>query len=308
MAKTTSKTSDKKTSSAVKKSTASAKKSSAASPAKEKKSPLPVEEAIIKATTISERVETDDVQDMAVRDKLVTLFTLQTIDTRIDRIRIVRGELPLEVQDLEDDVAGLETRLQNIEREIEDLKNQSNNQKIFIKDCIALIKRYEEQQNNVRNNREYDSLNKEIQYQKLEIEHSEKIINDYAKQIEIKSALLEESKKSLEERKSDLDEKKAELNDIISETEEDEKMLLEKKENFRKRIEDRLLFSYNRLRGNARNGLAVVSIERDACGGCFNKIPPQRQMEIKQHKKIIVCEYCGRILIDDHIVNAVELD
>lgn len=308
MAKTSSKTNKKKSAATEKKSAVTTKKTTAASASKKEKELKVNEDEIIHATSVKERKETEDVQDIAIRDKLVTLFTLQTIDTRIDRIRIVRGELPLEVQDLEDDVAGLQTRLQNIENEIEDIKNQSNNQKIFIKDCIALIKKYEEQQNNVRNNREYDSLNKEIQYQKLEIEHSEKIIHDYAKLIETKSTLLEESKISLEDRKKDLDEKKAELNDIISETEEDEKMLLEKKESFRKKIEDRLLYSYNRLRGNARNGLAVVNIERDACGGCFNKIPPQRQMEIKQHKKIIVCEYCGRVLVDDSIVNAVELD
>lgn len=264
-------------------------------------------EIVIQTTLHNERHEIEEVHDVAVRDKLVTLFTLQTIDTRIDRIRIVRGELPLEVQDLEDDVAGLQTRLSNIERDIEDIKNQSNSQKLFIKDCISLIKKYEEQQNNVRNNREFDSLNKEIQYQKLEIEHSEKIIHDLAKLIETKHTLYEDSKNALTDRASDLDEKKAELQDIISETETDEKQLLAQKENFKKRIDDRLLFSYNRLRSNARNGLAVVNIERDACGGCFNKIPPQRQMEIKQHKKIIVCEYCGRILVDDSIVKSVNL-
>ncbi len=250
----------------------------------------------------------DDIQDVSVKDKLTTLFLLQTLDTRIDRIRIIRGELPLEVQDLEDEVAGLQTRCQNIVDEIEDIKQQSNQQKLFIKDCIVLIKKYEEQQNNVRNNREFDSLNKEIQYQKLEIEHSEKKINDYAKMVETKTQIVEEVKLELDERVQDLEEKKTELNDIISETEVDEKMLLDKRELYVKKIDERLFYSYSRLRKNARNGLAVASIERDACGGCFNKIPLQRQFEIKQHKKIIVCEYCGRILVDDTIVNAVDTD
>jgi len=267
-----------------------------------------ISEELIVETVVSDQLEVEDAHDRAVRDKLLTLFTLQTIDTRIDRIRIIRGELPLEVQDLEDDVAGLQTRLNNIETEIADNKLQSNNQKLFIKDCIALIKKYEEQQNNVRNNREFDSLNKEIQYQKLEIEHAEKIIHDMAKKLEMKTEYFEASRLALEERKKDLDEKKSELNEIIEETETDEKNLMEKRESVRKKIDERLMHSYTRLRGNARNGLAVVSIERDACGGCFNKIPPQRQMEIKQHKKIIVCEYCGRILVDDIIANAVDVD
>jgi uncharacterized protein len=293
---------------------AAEKKSSKVSKEKEvkekktiKSKPAELDEEIIHVLSHTEKTITEEAQDHTVRDKLITLYTLQAIDSRIDRICIVRGELPLEVQDLEDEVTGLQTRLSNIEKDIEDIKTESNNKKLFIKDCISLIKRYEEQQNNVRNNREFDSLNKEIQYQKLEIEHSEKIIHDLAKMIETKLIVLESSKEALVERTKDLEEKRAELLDIVSETETDEKQLNEMKENYKKKIEDRLLFSYNRLRGNARNGLAVVSIERDACGGCFNKIPPQRQMEIKQHKKIIVCEYCGRVLVDDAIVKSVEL-
>jgi uncharacterized protein len=293
---------------------AAEKKSSKVSKEKEvkekktiKSKPAEPDEEIIHVLSHTEKTITEEAQDHTVRDKLITLYTLQAIDSRIDRICIVRGELPLEVQDLEDEVTGLQTRLSNIEKDIEDIKTESNNKKLFIKDCISLIKRYEEQQNNVRNNREFDSLNKEIQYQKLEIEHSEKIIHDLAKMIETKLIVLESSKEALVERTKDLEEKRAELLDIVSETETDEKQLNEMKENYKKKIEDRLLFSYNRLRGNARNGLAVVSIERDACGGCFNKIPPQRQMEIKQHKKIIVCEYCGRVLVDDAIVKSVEL-
>ncbi len=301
MAKSASKTSEKK-------STTTAKKKASVSEAKKKSVKIQAEDEVIITELSHETVEVEDTADVAIREKLKTLYALQSIDTRIDRIRVIRGELPLEVQDLEDEVAGLQTRMQNIENEIEDIKVQSNNQKIFIKDCIALIKKYEEQQSNVRNNREFDSLNKEIQYQRLEIEHAEKKINDYAKLAESKQLLLEDSKLILDDRLKDFEEKKSELNDIISETEVDEKMLLEKREVFKKKIEERLIFSYTRLRSNARNGLAVVSIERDACGGCFNKIPPQRQMEIKQHKKIIVCEYCGRILVDDLIVNSVEID
>jgi len=245
--------------------------------------------------------------DFSIKEKLVTLFTLQSIDTRIDRIRVIRGELPLEVRDLEDEVEGLTLRVQNISQEIEDNKRQINEQKIFIKDCLTLIKKYEEQQNNVRNNREFDSLNKEIQYQKLEIEHSEKRIIDLARNLEFKTGVFEESSLAIVERTKDLEEKKVELNDIVSETELDEKKLLKLREELSESIEERLLYSYNRLRTNARNGLAVVCIERDACGGCFNKIPPQRQMEIKLHRKILVCEYCGRILIDEAVVSQVNI-
>lgn len=245
--------------------------------------------------------------DFSVKEKLVALFTLQSIDSKIDKIRVIRGELPLEVRDLEDEVEGLSLRLKNISQEIEDINRQISEQKNFIKDCIALIKKYEEQQNNVRNNREFDSLNKEIQYQKLEIEHSEKRISDFTKSLEFKTKVFEESSVNVVERRKDLDEKKIELQDIVSETEQEEKNLLIAREELSSKIEERLLFSYNRLRENARNGLAVVLIARDACGGCFNKIPPQRQMEIKLQRKILVCEYCGRILIDDTIAADVNL-
>lgn len=245
--------------------------------------------------------------DFSIKEKLVALFTLQSIDTRIDRIRVIRGELPLEVRDLEDEVEGLTIRVQNISKEIEENKRQINEQKIFIKDCLALIKKYEEQQDNVRNNREFDSLNKEIQYQKLEIEHAEKRISDFTRNLELKTNLFEESKVAISERTRDLEEKKLELQDIVSETEQDEKNLVKLREELSTSIEERLLYSYNRLRTNARNGLAVVCIERDACGGCFNKIPPQRQMEIKLHRKILVCEYCGRILIDEAVVSQVNI-
>lgn len=298
------------TPSSAKKSTpVAAKEKSTASKKKETAKTLQTAEVepMIMTEVHATKPEVDESVELSVKEKLKVLYTLQAIDSQIDRIRVIRGELPLEVQDLEDDVAGLQTRLQNLTTEIEDIKNQSNQQKLFIKDCITLIAKYEEQQKNVRNNREFDSLNKEIQYQRLEIEHSEKRIIDYAKQGETKSVMLTDAEAELSERILDLEEKRAELKDIVSETEIDEKQLLEKREQIITKIEERLVFSYKRLRKNARNGLAVVNIERDACGGCFNKIPAQRQMEIKQHKKIIVCEYCGRVLVDEAIVKLVDM-
>lgn len=243
--------------------------------------------------------ETD--QEITIERRLVALYSLQQIDSQIDRIRIVRGELPLEVQDLEDEIAGLETRIENLSKEIESIQTDLEEKKQAIKERQALIKKYEGQQMNVRNNREYDALSKEIEFQNLEIQLFEKKINEQKHLLTIKSELLEKSKSSLSERKNDLELKKSELNDIVTETEKEESQLLEKSKEHQKMIEERLLMAYTRIRKNARNGLAVVKIERDACGGCFNKIPPQRQMDIKMHKKIIVCEYCGRILVDDII-------
>jgi uncharacterized protein len=304
MAKKTSATSSKKSAKTeLEEKKTSVKKSAS----KSKDNDVAVEEIIQEeATSVSKHYE-ELSYDVSVREKLILLYSLQTIDTRIDRIRVIRGELPLEVQDLEDEVIGLKKRLMNVVNEIEELKVQNTNQKLFIKDCIALINKYEEQQNNVRNNREFDSLNKEIQYQKLEIEYAEKKINDIAKLIETKQEVLEQTKQDSANRDLDLKEKQAELDEIISETEIDEKNLLKERDKLIAKIEERFQYSYNRLRKNARNGLAVVCIERDACGGCFNKIPPQRQMEIKQHRKIIVCEYCGRVLVDDFIVQEVNL-
>jgi len=245
--------------------------------------------------------------DTSVKQKLIALYSLQLIDSQIDRIRIIRGELPLEVQDLEDEVAGLNTRITNLGLEIEELKKQSEEKKVAIKDCHALIKKYEGQQKNVRNNREYDSLNKEIEFQGLEIQLCEKRINEYKSGIELKTAALEKAKADLEERTGDLEQKKNELNDIVNETEKEERQFNEQSLKHQKRIDERLLLAYQRIRGNARNGLAVVKVERDACGGCFSKIPPQRQLDIRMHKKIIVCEYCGRILVDNHIEEIAEV-
>ena len=240
--------------------------------------------------------------EKTVRKKLIALFTLQSIDTQIDKIRIVRGELPLEVQDLEDEIEGLATRVQKFKQEINDLEMEISGKKISIKDSLDLIKKYEAQQMNVRNNREYDSLSKEIEFQSLEAQLSEKKIKEFAATVELKTAAVNEVQEELDERTKDLDAKKAELNDIVAETQKEEELLLDRSKEQKSGIDDRLLNAYERIRENARNGLAVVAVERDACGGCFNKIPPQRHLDIRLHKKIIVCEYCGRILVDDEIV------
>lgn len=248
----------------------------------------------------------EETQDVTVEQKLVSLYSLQQIDSQIDKIRIIRGELPLEVQDLEDEVTGLGTRLENYQQEVETLKSQIADKEQAIKDSRSLIKKYEEQQMNVRNNREYDSLSKEVEYQNLEIQLSEKRIREFNLELEGKKREIESATKSLEERTGDLEVKKNELDDIVAETEKEEQNLGNLSKEQQQYIEERLLTAYTRIRKNARNGLAVVQIERDACGGCFSKIPPQRQLDIRMHKKIIVCEYCGRILVDDDIVDAVK--
>ncbi len=240
--------------------------------------------------------------DVSTEERLIALARLQVIDSEIDGIRNVRGELPLEVQDLEDELTGLQTRIENLLSEIDDLNKKVQEKKLAIEDGNALIKKYEDQRMNVRNNREYDSLTKEIEYQGLEIQLAEKRIKEQLYAIEIKQEAVKQAQENFEGRKIDLENKKAELTEIVSETERDEKALLAKSEENEKYIEERLLAAYKRIRSNARNGLAVVAVERDACGGCFNKIPPQRQLDIRMHKKIIVCEYCGRILVDETIL------
>jgi len=234
----------------------------------------------------------------SIEERLKALYDLQVIDSTIDKIRTVRGELPLEVQDLEDEVAGLELRLQKLSTEVEDLDTEVSNKKNSIKDAHNLIKKYEEQQNKVRNNREFDAITKEVEFQKLEIELAEKRIKEGQFLLVSKKEKLEEAKDFLEGRKIDLDNKRKELEEITGETQDDEEKLLKKSEKSAKVIDDRLLMAYKRIRSNAKNGLAVVTVQRDACGGCFNKIPPQRQLDIKNHKKILVCEHCGRVLVD----------
>jgi predicted nucleic acid-binding Zn-ribbon protein len=240
--------------------------------------------------------------DASIEGKLKNLFSLQLIDSKIDRLRTVRGELPLEVSDLEDTVAGLETRLANVTEEVAELENQVNEKKQAIKDFQANIKKYEAQQGKVRNNREYDAITKEIEFQNLEIQLAEKRLKEAKLAITLKGELLDKSKTEFEERSKDLTAKKGELEEIIKETEKEEKELISQSEKASSEIEDRLLNAYKRIRENSRNGLAVVAVERDACGGCYNKIPPQRQLDIRLNKKIIVCEHCGRVLVDGMLI------
>ena len=249
-----------------------------------------------------QKTKIEETAEISVEDKLKALFQLQTVDTSIDKIRILRGELPLEVQDLEDEVEGLETRVVNYEEEVGKLETEIANKNQEILNSETLIKKYEEQQNNVRNNREFDSLSKEIEFQTLEIELCKKKIAGFSSQNKSKSTQIEEAKTVLEDRKSDLEAKKSELDEIVADTKKEEDNLDKNSTDIQTKIEPRLLTAYKRIRGNAMNGLAVVTVERDACGGCFNKIPPQRQLDIKSRKKIIVCEYCGRILVDDEIL------
>ena len=244
-------------------------------------------------------------KEVSVEQKLIALYSLQQSDSQIDKIRIIRGELPLEVQDLEDEIEGLETRIAKFNDEIEGLNSAVTDKDTAIKNSNALIKRYEEQLLNVRNNREYDALSKEVEFQKLEIELSEKRVKEAKYKIDLLQAEVDQAQAKLDERKQDLEAKKGELDGIVEETKKDEIELQKRSEENEKFIEERLLTAYKRIRTNALNGLAVVQIERDACGGCFNKIPPQHQLDIKLHKKIIVCEYCGRILVDSDIAEKV---
>lgn len=236
-------------------------------------------------------------KEVTVADKLDALYELQKIDSEIDRIRTIRGELPLEVQDLEDEILGLETRISKFEDEIKELETDILDRKNASKDSDTAIAKYKEQQNNVRNNREFESLAKEIEFQELEIRLHEKKSKESKAKIENKNEILIEAKERFEFRAGDLKTKKAELDEIVSETQKEEDELLKSSEAAKKKIDERLLTAYERLRGNAKNGLAVVQIERDACGGCFNKIPPQRQLDIRSKRKVIVCEHCGRVLV-----------
>jgi predicted nucleic acid-binding Zn-ribbon protein len=239
--------------------------------------------------------------EQTVEQKLKALYELQTIHTKIDKIRQVRGELPMEVADLEDDVAGLETRIQKIKAELDDLEDDIVTRKNLIKEAQANIKKYETQLNEVKNNREYEAISKEVEIQGLDIQVSEKKIREFGFEIASKTAIYEKALADLEARKSDLEAKKDELGTITAETQKEENELTALADKATVNIEDRLLIAYNRLRQNAKNGLAVVTIQRDSCSGCFNQIPPQRQSDIRQRKKIIVCEHCGRILVDEQM-------
>ncbi|KAF5062795.1 C4-type zinc ribbon domain protein [anaerobic digester metagenome] len=284
-----------------------AKSTSKAKAATENESVNPQETEVQSQISAHVSLSQSDVEEteISIEKKLIALYSLQQIDSQIDKIKIIRGELPLEVEDLEDEIIGLETRIDNYIQEIEALKVSVKEKEAQIKDSHLQIKRYEEQQMNVRNNREYDSLSKEIEFQNLEIALAEKRIKEFSQLLSLKNEEIEAAQKVLDERKNDLDIKKSELADIVSETEKEENSLQSKSEEYQRYIEERLLTAYKRIRKNARNGLAVVSVERDACGGCFSAIPPQRQLDIRMHKKIIVCEYCGRILVDHGLASSV---
>lgn len=238
---------------------------------------------------------------LSSEEKLRALYSLQLIDSRIDKIRIVRGELPLEVEDLEDDIAGLETRLEKMKNELDGLNQEISDKKNLITDSKALIKKYKEQQNNVRNNREFESISKELEYQDLEIKLAEKRIKEHKAQIDHKKELFEENKKELEGRKKDLDMKRKELDEIVNETKKEEEALLKKREEARENIDERLIIAYDRIRKGSKNGLAVVPIDREASAGSYIKIPPQRQLDVAARQKIIVDEHSGRILVDEQL-------
>ena len=247
----------------------------------------------------SKAKKTVEVPEIPIEEKLNALYQLQRVHSDIDKITILRGELPLEVQDLEDEIAGLQTRIKNFQEEAKQMNTAIANKKTEIVNAQNLIKKYNEQQNNVRNNREFESLAKEIEFQTLEIELCEKRIREFTAQNADKQEIISAAKKMAEERRGDLKGKKSELSEITADTEKEEKLLLKKAAEIEAIIEPRLINAYKRIRSNVLNGLAVVTVQRDACGGCYANIPPQRQLDIRSRKKVIVCEYCGRILVDD---------
>lgn len=242
----------------------------------------------------------------AVEQKLKALYHLQRIDSKVDEIKRLRGELPIEVSDLEDEIEGLLTRNRNLDTDINELQSTKKLSSTNIEQANALIAKYEKQQMNVKNNREFEALTREIEMQKLEIQLSEKRIRDAQKDLDIKNRLLSETQFKLENKRKELEAKKKELEVIISETQKEEEVLLELSSKSVNDIETRWFNYYNRIRGSYKNGLAVAVVERDSCGGCFGKIPPQRQLEIRQHKKVLLCEHCGRILIDAFLRDELE--
>lgn len=248
--------------------------------------------------------EAKETKEISVEDKLRALYDLQLVASEIDKIKTLRGELPLEVQDLEDEIAGLNTRIAKYESEIKEAEVAVSTKKKEIENSKSLIEKYKAQLDNVRNNREFENLEKEIEFQGLEIELSEKRIRENNAAIKEKHEELEKVNMLISDKTADLNQKKAELDEIVSETKQEEEKLRERAKSIEANIDQRLLSAFKRIRKNARNGLAVVYVQRDACGGCFNQIPPQRQMDIRLRKKVIVCEYCGRILIDPELADA----
>jgi uncharacterized protein len=247
------------------------------------------------------------VKDFSVEEKLTTLLTVQKVESKLDEIQVLKGELPMEVSDLEDEIQGLHARKRRVEEEINGVQEFVNQKKEAIKEAEALIKKYEKQSTNVKNNREFEAVNKEIEMQTLEVKLAEKHIRDAGEEITEKARHLESAKKAIASKETVLNGKKGELEKIIAETEKEETHYRKMDVEARSKVDERLLASFDRIRKNYRNGLAVVPIVRDACGGCFNAIPPQRQSDIKQRKKIIVCENCGRILVDQELTESIEV-
>ena len=247
------------------------------------------------------------VKEYSVEEKLTSLIKLQKVDSKLDGLQILKGELPIEVSDLEDEIAGLNSRQNRIEEEINGIQQFIEDKKMIIKDSGELVKKYEKQSDNVKNNREFEAINKEMEMQTLEVKLAEKHIKDATEDLAEKGRQLELAKKAISAKETNLKAKKSELEKIIGETDKEEKQYKKLEEAARASVEERLLISYDKIRNNYRNGLAVVPIERDSCGGCFNAIPPQKQSEVKQRKKIIVCENCGRILVDDDLESTVEI-
>jgi predicted nucleic acid-binding Zn-ribbon protein len=245
------------------------------------------------------------IKDYSVEEKLVGLIKLQKIDSKLDEFQVLKGELPLEVSDLEDEIAGLHARKNRIEEEINGISEFIESKKEAIKEAEALAKKYEKQSDNVKNNREFEAINKEMEMQQLEVKLAEKHIKDANEEIAEKARLLDGAKKTIATKEGVLNHKKSELEKIIVDTEKEETQFQKKSKEARSHIDERLLYSYDRIRTNYRNGLSVVPVERDACGGCFNAIPPQKQSEIRLHKKVIVCENCGRILVDGDLHDSV---
>ena len=247
-----------------------------------------------------------DPTEYSVEEKLQSLYQLQSMLSEIDKIKTLRGELPLEVQDLEDEIAGLTTRIEKASADVVEMSKGVAENKNTIEVSKAAIAKYQEQQDHVSNNREFDSLNKEIEFKNLEVELAEKRIREFNSSINAKKEEIERNRTLVEEKKQDLDVKKSELQEIIEENRQEEERLREKCKNLELNIEPRLLQSFKRIRNNTRNGLGIVYVQRESCGGCFNKIPPQRQLDIRMRKKIIVCEYCGRIMIDPELAGVKE--
>lgn len=247
------------------------------------------------------------VKEYSVEEKLTSLIRLQKVDSKLDGLQILKGELPIEVSDLEDEIEGLNARQNRIEEEMNGMQQFIESKKEIIKDSGELIKKYEKQSDNVKNNREFEAINKEVEMQTLEVKLAEKHIKDATEDLSEKAKQLELAKKAITVKEGNLKGKKSELEKIIAETDKEEKQYKKLEDAARNAVEERLLVSYDKIRNNYRNGLAVVPVERDSCGGCFNAIPPQKQSEIKQRKKIIVCENCGRILVDDDLESVVDV-